>query len=65
MLTKIVLYTTDYRVIVYREGGHEVEVFVDGPGWVLDTEDTIDAEVLQMFLSDAVKILNMVATKGG
>lgn len=38
----------DRRIIVYPEGGLEVEVLVNGIGWVISSEAIADAELADM-----------------
>jgi hypothetical protein len=59
---RIILSTYDERrVILYPEGGVEVETFVSGIGWTLDVEgDTPDAEVAGL-IRDALAVVTKAA----
>jgi hypothetical protein len=50
------------RIKVYPEGGFDLEAFVDGPGWVLDTDADVPDSVIEVYLDRAgVAIQNAMA----
>lgn len=53
-LRRIVIATHDRkRIVLYPEGGWDIECFVTGPGWVLDN----DADIMEPELSAAIVAL--------